>query len=684
MDLARPYDQARINSFQSPLSSNTHMNSEEVPDAFTPSRSSDQARLSTPREVQLHFPLGAECSPIPGLREDRVECRFGSAKGPELSPGLLGDRLVADDAKPPQHGSGTPPKLSKPREEDSIASESTDERSRRLRPMPDISAFESAAVSSRGERSIDDSATLDSKGVSSSHRFLCPPTPVRTPAWANENSAHAFFAGRQNSLITTKVLLSCPSQVLVGRCSLESSVIDDDSKGRNVHNVHRVSTSNIKKHVGGVYLKHPEKKQVLGDDNHVPSAPQHQILAPPQLTRRVPSPQDVGSVISFSNDFEVLCVLGSGAFADVHKVRSVRDNRLYAVKRNRRQFRGKRDREMALAEVQCMQQLQSTCITEPGQTTDGESAERSSYSLYLLFFYNAWQEDGYLFCQTELCCRDTCRELLDSLRFLWNSSKRKYPSLLRNLPAPAGVESDSDSDVLGRSVPITTIWKICHDIAAGLSHIHSHGVVHNDIKPSNIFIVDHPRFGAMCKIGDFGMAGDIGSHGDGQEGDARYMPPELLKSGTKHPSADVFSLGLTLFEIANDQHVEIPSEGPRWHELRTEGGLQLPNIKDKELVDLIKQITHPEEKHRQTADAILKFPKVIAAGYECDEFLRDYLRDIEEFDRVEDERLAQEHHDEQTPRNGSHRSTVAIRSPSLSVMLPAGPNLLSPLARPFY
>ena len=179
------------------------------------------------------------------------------------------------------------------------------------------------------------------------------------------------------------------------------------------------------------------------------------------------------------------------------------------------------------------------------------------------------------------------------------------------------------------------------------------------------------------------MAGDVGSTGDGQEGDARYMPLELLKSGTKHPSADVFSLGLTLFEIASDQHNEIPSEGPIWHDLRREGGLQLPNVGDKDLSNLITQMTSPEAKQRLVADAILKIPKVKAAGHACDEFLGDYLRDIEEFDRIEEERLAQEHHDEQTPRNSSNRSSAAIRSPSLSMMLPAGPNLLSPLARPF-
>ena len=51
----------------------------------------------------------------------------------------------------------------KPREEGSTGSESSNGKMRCLRPMPDMSAFESAAQASRGDRSNDDSA--DRKSV---------------------------------------------------------------------------------------------------------------------------------------------------------------------------------------------------------------------------------------------------------------------------------------------------------------------------------------------------------------------------------------------------------------------------------------------------------------------------------------------------------------------------------------
>ena len=674
-NLSRPYDQRRINSFPSSISSNTHMNNVSGCDEIgTPGRSGERERPQTPREVQLHFPLETQCSPIPGIPE-------------EHDSDHASDSQAASDAssshRAAQAAQGTVLTSDSSSKEGSNSSESTAGKMRRLRPMPDISAFESVAQSSRG--SADDSATLDSKGLHSSPRLLCPPTPVRTPAWASEG--HAFLGGRQNSLITTKVLLSCPSQVLEGRCSLETSVLDDDSKvsGRILpsgdmtfsqfaNDCERTRTLASEDEFPDGTPKYKRDAHEASKSELAMKTPQTRIPAPPKLISRLSS-GEIGSVTSFSTDFDTLAILGSGAFADVYKVRSKRDNRLYAVKRNRRQFRGKRDREMALAEVQSMQRLQSVCASNSGQTSGDD---KNSYCLYVLFFYRAWQEDGYFFSQTELCCRDTCRELIDSLRINWSTSKSSYPSLLRNLPAPKGVEPGSDRDVHGRLVPQLTIWKICHDIAAGLSHIHSHGVVHNDIKPSNIFFVEHARFGAMCKIGDFGMAGDIGSKGDGLEGDARYMPPELLSSGARHPGSDIFSLGLTLFELSTDQHLEMPSEGPRWHELRSGQAPNLPACREGELVDLIKLMTSPDVNQRPNADFILMNVKVCDAGRGCDKFLRDYIRDIQEFDRIEEERLATEHHEDQTPQNGPHR--VGVRSPSFGMILPTVPNLFSPTA----
>ena len=391
--------------------------------------------------------------------------------------------------------------------------------------------------------------------------------------------------------------------------------------------------------------------------------------------RALPS-VEVGPVVSMATHFDVLSTLGRGAFADVYRVRAKIDGRLYAVKRNRRQFRGTRDREKALAEVRCMQRLQNICTTRPG-------AANVSYSLYLLFFFQAWQEDGHFFCQTELCCRDTCRELMDSLRCHWDHAKSSYPSLRQLPPPPHG---DPGSPIMdGRLFPEPAIWKICHDVTAGLCHIHSHGLVHFDIKPSNVFFVPHGRLGALCKIGDFGMAGEVGSSEDGQEGDQKYMAPELLASDQKHPSADIFSFGLTLYELASSLPFALPSEGSLWHELRSGRHTpDIPSCRGSDLLHLIGTMLRPSKDARPSAEAILTIGKVAEAGRSCNQFLRDYLADIDSYDRREEEHqrrlsaMGGLGDDDQTPRHARTR----VCSPSIANFMPPAPLLSSPEVAP--
>ncbi len=94
-------------------------------------------------------------------------------------------------------------------------------------------------------------------------------------------------------------------------------------------------------------------------------------------------------------------------------------------------------------------------------------------------------------------------------------------------------------------------------IAAALDHAHEHGVLHLDLKPGNVLLVDGPDGQSAPKILDFGLAQFLTAGSDGPTqapavqpiGTPAYMAPELLSGNRPGPSADIYSLGVLMYEV---------------------------------------------------------------------------------------------------------------------------------------
>jgi serine/threonine-protein kinase len=98
-----------------------------------------------------------------------------------------------------------------------------------------------------------------------------------------------------------------------------------------------------------------------------------------------------------------------------------------------------------------------------------------------------------------------------------------------------------------RQLPPDLIALIARGVCDGLHHAHSLGVVHRDVTPHNVMVsVD----GAV-KLTDFGIARVDGAARPGKvEGKAAYVAPELVLGGPFDHRSDLFSLGVSLYQLA--------------------------------------------------------------------------------------------------------------------------------------
>jgi serine/threonine-protein kinase len=121
------------------------------------------------------------------------------------------------------------------------------------------------------------------------------------------------------------------------------------------------------------------------------------------------------------------------------------------------------------------------------------------------------------------------------------------------------VEGESLRALMNRSEPISLEYRIAilRDVARALAFAHDHRVVHRDIKPENILLS-----GGAAVVSDFGIAKAVAESADnglltidGQSlGTPAYMSPEQASGDHVDTSSDVYSWGVTAYELLSKRH----------------------------------------------------------------------------------------------------------------------------------
>ncbi len=104
-----------------------------------------------------------------------------------------------------------------------------------------------------------------------------------------------------------------------------------------------------------------------------------------------------------------------------------------------------------------------------------------------------------------------------------------------------------------RRPPIDAVLRIGQEICAALSHAHGHGIVHRDVKPTNVWLTS----AGDARLGDFGLAVSADHSHLANEGvmvgTVAYMAPEQALGKPSEPRTDLYAVGALLYELTTGQ-----------------------------------------------------------------------------------------------------------------------------------
>ncbi|KAM9481231.1 wee1-like protein kinase 2 [Clarias gariepinus] len=276
----------------------------------------------------------------------------------------------------------------------------------------------------------------------------------------------------------------------------------------------------------------------------------------------------------YESEFLELGRIGVGEFGAVYRCVKRLDGCMYAIKRLRRPLAGSANEQLALKEVYAHAVL--------------------GHHPHVVRYYSAWAEDDHMIIQNEYCDGGSLHDVI------------------------------TEKEEQGEFFKEPELRDLLLQVSMGLKYIHASGLVHLDLKPSNIFISywpsssagaagdseeeddGHTSSGVVYKIGDLGHVTSISSP-QVEEGDSRFLACEVLREDYTHlPKADIFALSLTVLLAAGAP--PLPQNGDEWHRLRQAHLPSLPNELTPALRNILQMMLDPDPAVRPSSSALCRHP----------------------------------------------------------------------------
>jgi serine/threonine protein kinase len=244
-----------------------------------------------------------------------------------------------------------------------------------------------------------------------------------------------------------------------------------------------------------------------------------------ELRRRLDALEQVGLLgRARFGPYVLLRLLGRGGMGVVHLARDTRDGRLVALKAlPGRLIRSATARERFRREARAVGQLDHPSIVR---------------------VVEAGESDGVPWFTMEWVDGRTLAELVDALRAMEVAAERLDAGHLAVLPGAALSAGRAGAWV-------ETVCRLVLDVAEALEHAHAQGIVHRDVKPSNVLVDRDGR----ARLFDFGLARledaeRVTLSGD-FTGTLGYVAPEQIggPSAALDARTDVYALGATMYEL---------------------------------------------------------------------------------------------------------------------------------------